>query len=895
MSSSVSDENLEKKFQGVTNTQDSIQTLSLWLLHHKAHHQKIVSSWMKVLKKAKINHRLTLFYLANDVVQNGKRKGFLQFGNSFAEVLREATLLVRDEQIRPSIQRVFNIWEQRNIYTPEFIADLRAILANTKVPATAQTKLIADFKPDSVIEKIRLVMKLELDAASKMSAINLSKLNATNAEIVQQLKDRTHGQQFKREFDESARLLEEIIKTSNKEIKERNDLILLLEEGEIYYDSQRGEAKIVATAYKNFSNRVKALQKKLEELKSTFPSPLPSPCPDAPSPTSSDHEHELNLPSDQAQTNEIENLENAPSPDGTPEGLNLSPSHKPEETVAQPVSTQSIGNPIPTLSNFFSNGQSGMSSWLDTFSNKKLLGATAEKSVEVSKTDSTSLDSRLSNLLQNIPNLPSGLQSTIFGNTSSGNNTPLHDSPLTVKKDTTESTTPIKDEYSGQNTPLQDEESTHSSHAFFQKITSNNKSKDILKNLTSLIQSASGEKVADDSQKKEKYSYGTESFDQGSSMPSFIKNIIPSVSQTPHSPSSFFNSTQSTLSTPVQTVPVAQTSTVTSYETAAFHDAPVYSSKPTSERSEHMSFIPTIVPSMQQDDFTYNNYSTNEYNPELETFDTDMDVENPLNDVIDENSPTRDSLSPVPSPTLDEIPRSIGGRRLSTLITVVTKDSPENSLPSREFSSDDVYKSDKENLTQEDPSWISNIPPKMGNPWNKTVLPPEPVGDQINISSPNEEFFIGKEAATLPPPFYTSVPPPPPAPLNGQNISYGEPANIPPVNTPTSLPLSKIETVQTPRNDLNERWFGNNWAEEDRRRIPQIPPLGPPPMPCNAPETRFFNKPNFHQQQFPPPRNNWVARPHRPDKMFHRPYGPPPLNKRFPFRGRGRGRHYPQY
>lgn len=44
---------------------------------------------------AKINHRLTLFYLANDVVQNGKRKGFLQFGNSFAEVLREATLLVR--------------------------------------------------------------------------------------------------------------------------------------------------------------------------------------------------------------------------------------------------------------------------------------------------------------------------------------------------------------------------------------------------------------------------------------------------------------------------------------------------------------------------------------------------------------------------------------------------------------------------------------------------------------------------------------------------------------------------------------------------------------------------------------------------------------------------------
>lgn len=52
-------------------------------------------------------------------------------------------------------------------------------------------------------------------------------------------------------------------------------------------------------AYKNFSNRVKALQKKLDELKATFPSPVPSPAADAPSPTSSDHEHELSLPNDQ--------------------------------------------------------------------------------------------------------------------------------------------------------------------------------------------------------------------------------------------------------------------------------------------------------------------------------------------------------------------------------------------------------------------------------------------------------------------------------------------------------------------------------------------------------------------------------------------------------------------
>lgn len=59
----------------------------------------------------------------------------------------------------------------------------------------------------------------------------------------------------------------------------------------------------------------------------------------------------------QAQTNEIESLENAPSPVGTPEGLNLSPVAKAPETEAPPVSVQSVGNPIPTLSNFFSHGK----------------------------------------------------------------------------------------------------------------------------------------------------------------------------------------------------------------------------------------------------------------------------------------------------------------------------------------------------------------------------------------------------------------------------------------------------------------------------------------------------------------------------------------------------------
>ncbi len=48
-------ENVEKKFRGIGNTQESIQSLSLWVIHHKAQHEKIVEVWFSVLKKCKFS------------------------------------------------------------------------------------------------------------------------------------------------------------------------------------------------------------------------------------------------------------------------------------------------------------------------------------------------------------------------------------------------------------------------------------------------------------------------------------------------------------------------------------------------------------------------------------------------------------------------------------------------------------------------------------------------------------------------------------------------------------------------------------------------------------------------------------------------------------------------
>lgn len=51
----VDEASVEKKLMGVKSTQESIQSLCLWALHHKAQHDSIVRIWLNILKKCKLN------------------------------------------------------------------------------------------------------------------------------------------------------------------------------------------------------------------------------------------------------------------------------------------------------------------------------------------------------------------------------------------------------------------------------------------------------------------------------------------------------------------------------------------------------------------------------------------------------------------------------------------------------------------------------------------------------------------------------------------------------------------------------------------------------------------------------------------------------------------------
>ncbi|CAN8005625.1 unnamed protein product [Ixodes hexagonus] len=532
----LNEPNLVKKLTSLTNTQDSVQTLSLWIIHHRAHHRKIVDIWAKVLKKSKPSHRLTMLYLANDVLQNGRRKGVQQYIESFGEVLPHQVPLFRDEKILKQVDRVFTIWSERSVYPSDFTLGLKDILHKrtgdkqqhhhhhhhhhhssasdgerpAKEPSKKESgkpkneeveKIILEFKPEKVIEKIEKLKKVENDTVIKLAALTSRNMDVSSSEVLRKFKDRSHGQQFQKDFDDATRCLEEYIKALERELAERTEMTEMLEDAKVYYDSQHGEARIVATAYKNFGSRVKGLKRKLEVKMKTLPSPVPSPTPDAPSPTNSEDDDALQLPFAQdtesslapplAEPVVVDNGEaravmgldgcspqSAPSPEGSPVGL--SPV-LPGNGAANDVSGGPDGaeGGASALSSFMSQSPTLLSSWLDAFNQEfqeskaantlsAALGGNSllsvpSPSLSVPAVPST-LESRLSNLMQNMGQLPSGL----FSSTSSASNTPRgQDSPLPYATTMAQMprnislephSTPLKDENSGQGTPVLDED-----------------------------------------------------------------------------------------------------------------------------------------------------------------------------------------------------------------------------------------------------------------------------------------------------------------------------------------------------------------------------------------------------------------------------------------------------
>ncbi|TRY98620.1 hypothetical protein DNTS_005293 [Danionella cerebrum] len=139
--SSFSESALEKKLSELSNSQQSVQTLSLWIIHHRKHSPLIVRVWHRELKKAKSSRKLTFLYLANDVIQNSKKKG-PEFTKDFESVLIDACSHVArdgDEGCKKHMERLLKIWQERNLYRADFIQQLKLTIEDAESPTHKST------------------------------------------------------------------------------------------------------------------------------------------------------------------------------------------------------------------------------------------------------------------------------------------------------------------------------------------------------------------------------------------------------------------------------------------------------------------------------------------------------------------------------------------------------------------------------------------------------------------------------------------------------------------------------------------------------------------------------------------------------------------------------------
>lgn len=222
----LNETSLEKRFSLVSTSQGSIQSLSFFCLHYKNHHKKIAQIWLRCLQKARVPHRLTLIYLANDIVQNAKRKNVLSFIDDFKNILKDTVPYLRDEKIKKSVERVFSIWQDRSIFDSKFTNELKNALNSSGRPP----KPIETVKPESVQSSVKQSTNDLLASLDRISSIekNVEKLRSIEDNFIEKL---SQGQpDISDEDGKTIKDLKDYIIQLKNEIDERNKLAKLLED-----------------------------------------------------------------------------------------------------------------------------------------------------------------------------------------------------------------------------------------------------------------------------------------------------------------------------------------------------------------------------------------------------------------------------------------------------------------------------------------------------------------------------------------------------------------------------------------------------------------------------------------------------------------------------------------
>ncbi|KAF7269423.1 regulation of nuclear pre-mRNA domain-containing protein 1B isoform X2 [Rhynchophorus ferrugineus] len=278
-----------KKLTDLNNSSQSIQTLSLWLIHHRKHYTSVVKIWLRELLKAKESRKLTFMYLANDVIQNSRKKG-PEYGQEFGTLLKKAFehMSACDEKTKNGLDRLLSIWQDRGIYGSVQIMEFKRslLLGKDEPPAKKIKPNDIGKKKDKEItlevdgtlethvhlsphtpagdppepeELIKAIQDLEANIASSDEKVrekiaNLPK-ELSDVSVISKIEDRDAAEKLSTEVNSAVLLLSQYNTRLQTEMEQRKKVSLMMR------DYLQAQDELLAQAEKNLEGYQETLSK----------------------------------------------------------------------------------------------------------------------------------------------------------------------------------------------------------------------------------------------------------------------------------------------------------------------------------------------------------------------------------------------------------------------------------------------------------------------------------------------------------------------------------------------------------------------------------------------------------------------------------------------------------
>ncbi|WOL17107.1 hypothetical protein Cni_G25896 [Canna indica] len=142
MTEAFNNQILAEKLSKLNNSQQSIETLSNWCITHRKKAKEIVETWDQAFNNSSREKRVPFLYLANDILQNSRRKGS-EFVNEFWKVLPGCLKNVHEngeDHGKKVVNRLVEIWDERKVFGSRGRGLKDEILGNMPVPVSDNGK-----------------------------------------------------------------------------------------------------------------------------------------------------------------------------------------------------------------------------------------------------------------------------------------------------------------------------------------------------------------------------------------------------------------------------------------------------------------------------------------------------------------------------------------------------------------------------------------------------------------------------------------------------------------------------------------------------------------------------------------------------------------------------------